>query len=499
MLAFDCWRLAENDARAHVSTYVRTYVRTYACAPSPEKERDMVLSRHARTRVRTDVHVRTYAFRAQELPFPPARRAIQSQFSQPNFYVRTYPIRPRALGRAISSDMALRMPRPRGVSPGTWWLQQWGCTMTNCRCPTVDPIRHCCLYQKSADAILDGQCDGIFALSRFFEDAVLHFLPAGTYMYVVQVEETDRYTSIQVRCTHPEPGQLAWPSSGHPEAWAVLWARTPESPDDAIMGMMSAIPVSHDDARQTIALYDAQRRKPARPQACAHACDHTLTGSRWDNLLGSIGSRCGRRCVGQTEHEGLHRCVFHTLAGAPAGAAASASGGNATPASSASGPARPDEPLDLFRCRFRCDHVLTFEKAWVSGGLQCGCRCVGERNHEGLHKCERHHEGLHKALRRCKRGLGAADSASGGEAVVGTLVRARAGAVTRSFKGRGGHEEQRQEAAAEADRPREHRRGHDRLVVRGGGTTGSSSGGGGTADRPREHRRGSRSRSGHGG
>ena len=323
--------------------------------------------------------------------------------------------------------------------------------MTNCRCLTVDPIRHCCLYQKSADAILDGQCDGIFALSRFFEDAVLHFLPAGTYMYVVQVEETDRYTSIQVRCTHPEPGQLAWPSSGHPEAWAVLWARAPESPDDAIMGMMSAIPVSHDDARQTIAFYDAQRRKPARPQACAHACDHTLTGSRWDNLLGSIGSRCGRRCVGKTEHEGLHRCVLHTLAGAPAGAAASASGGNATPASSASGPARPDEPLDLFRCRFRCDHVLTFEEAWVSGGLQCGCRCVGERNHEGLHKCERHHEGLHKALRRCKRGRGAADSASGGEAVVGTLA-------PEGFKSRGGYEEQRQEAAAE-------------ISERGGGVT----------------------------
>ena len=119
-------------------------VRAYACAPSPEKERDMVPSRHARTRVRTDVHVRTYpvalplslraharayarelyvrmrafparrkreiwcplamhvrayartytyvrtyAFRAQEMP-PPARRAIQSQSSQPNFYVRTY-------------------------------------------------------------------------------------------------------------------------------------------------------------------------------------------------------------------------------------------------------------------------------------------------------------------------------------------------------------------------------------------------------------------------
>ena len=282
---------------------------------------------------------------------------------------------------------------------------------------------------------------------RHCEDAVLNFIPAGTYMYVVKVEMTDRYTSIQVRCTHPDPRQLAWPSSGHPEAWAVLWARAPVSPDDAIMGMMSAVPVSHDDARQTIAFYDAKRRKPAT-EACVHACDHTLTGSRWDDLLGSIGSRCGRRCVGQTKHEGLHRCVFHT-ADAPAGAAASAGGGNATPASSASGLARPDESPDLFRCRGGCDHVLTSEEALVSVGFRCGSRCVGELNHEGLHQCERHVGGA-AALRRCQRRCGAAASASGGEVFASTMVPG-------GFESRGDCEEQqhqqalRQEAAALVD------------------------------------------------
>ena len=58
-------------ARARTRVCARV-VRTYACVPSPEKERDMVPSRHARTRVRTDVYVRTYVCLSGSRDAPPS-------------------------------------------------------------------------------------------------------------------------------------------------------------------------------------------------------------------------------------------------------------------------------------------------------------------------------------------------------------------------------------------------------------------------------------------
>ena len=87
------------------------------------------------------------------------------------------------------------MPRPLNVLPGDLWLQLYECTMKGCGC-TAGRLRQCRLYQKSPNRMME---DGEPLVP---EDAVITFLPPGTYMKVVTVEITDQYTSIQVRCSH---------------------------------------------------------------------------------------------------------------------------------------------------------------------------------------------------------------------------------------------------------------------------------------------------------
>ena len=89
------------------------------------------------------------------------------------------------------------MPRPLNVLPGDWWLQLYACTMEGCGC-TAGRLRQCRLYQKSPNRMME---DGEPLVP---EDAVMTFLPPGTYMKVVTVEITDQYTSIQVHCRHTD-------------------------------------------------------------------------------------------------------------------------------------------------------------------------------------------------------------------------------------------------------------------------------------------------------
>ena len=143
-----------------------------------------------------------------------------------------YPVRPRALGQAISHDMMPPVPRPHGVLPGTAWLQKCGCSKTHCRC-TAGPLRQCRLYEKSPRAMehAGGCAVPMEPTGHFF---TCDFVPDGTSMEALAVEMTERYTSIQVRCTGP---------TLHGEGWLVLWASTPVSLDDAILGVCCAMPV----------------------------------------------------------------------------------------------------------------------------------------------------------------------------------------------------------------------------------------------------------------
>ena len=124
------------------------------------------------------------------------------------------------------------MPRPLNVLPGDLWLQLYGCTMKGCGC-TAGRLRQCRLYQKSPNRMME---DGEPLVP---EDAVITFLPPGTYMKVVTVEITDQYTSIQVRCRHTDC-----------LGWVVIWTKDSShiSANGTVdCGMMSAIQCKPQD------------------------------------------------------------------------------------------------------------------------------------------------------------------------------------------------------------------------------------------------------------
>ena len=218
-------------------SYVRTcvyvcarVVRTYARAPGPG--RDVALS--LRTPVYVRKYVRTYValhptLHARAYVKPLDFRGAPATIGMSR---TLYPVRPRALGQAISHDMRAPVPRPHGVLPGTAWLQKCGCSKTHCRC-TAGPLRQCRLYEKSPRAMehAGGCAVPMEPTGHFF---TCDFVPDGTSMEALAVEMTERYTSIQVRCTGP---------TLHGEGWLVLWASTPVSLDAAILGVCCAMPV----------------------------------------------------------------------------------------------------------------------------------------------------------------------------------------------------------------------------------------------------------------
>ena len=218
-------------------SYVRTcvyvcarVVRTYARAPGPG--RDVALS--LRTPVYVRKYVRTYValhptLHARAYVKPLDFRGAPATIGMSR---TLYPVRPRALGQAISHDMMPPVPRPHGVLPGTAWLQKCGCSKTHCRC-TAGPLRQCRLYEKSPRAMehAGGCAVPMEHTGHFF---TCDFVPDGTSMEALAVEMTERYTSIQVRCTGP---------TLYGEGWLVLWASTPVSLDAAILGVCCAMPV----------------------------------------------------------------------------------------------------------------------------------------------------------------------------------------------------------------------------------------------------------------
>ena len=134
------------------------------------------------------------------------------------------------------------MPRPLNVLPGDLWLQLYECTMKGCGC-TAGRLRQCRLYQKSPNRMME---DGEPLVP---EDAVITFLPPGTYMKVVTVEITDQYTSIQVRCRHTDAHENILLNKLN-KAWVVIWTKDSShiSANGTVdCGMMSAIQCKPQD------------------------------------------------------------------------------------------------------------------------------------------------------------------------------------------------------------------------------------------------------------
>ena len=134
---------------------------------------------------------------------PPARTGMTNQFSHPNLD----PIRPRALREAISQERGVLVPRPQNALLRSWWLQQYCCTRSCCRCTaeterlnallagermTDSPLmRQCRWYKKSPNRMEDDGYD--------FDRKVLCLLPAGTY---------GGFRSRNYESMHVHPGAL---------------------------------------------------------------------------------------------------------------------------------------------------------------------------------------------------------------------------------------------------------------------------------------------------
>ena len=144
-------------------------------------------------------------------------------------------------------------------------------------------VRQCYCYAKSPERI-------VLEEGGDFEGNLLYFVPPGTYMQVLAVENSKGCTSVQVRYHHP---CLPWLGTMQPEAWVILWlARdatseidVPASLKDTGVGVLPAMEVSREvaiDAVDRMFNSDlpgilARASPPVRPAAPAAP----FAGSRW--------------------------------------------------------------------------------------------------------------------------------------------------------------------------------------------------------------------------
>ena len=203
-------KLPPEHAREHAGTCVRTYVRAYVrtCAMKKSKRTDLGVIPENTEAVSQEVRPRTLPFKAPPPKTYPHDLAAQAA-------------RPWSNGRPCRWEDDL-VHRPT-VSPGSWWLQRTRCSLEptegvtptdgrrGCICLTGHAewrasagwraqVRQCRCYAKSPERI-------VLEEGGDFEGNLLYFLPPGTYMQVLAVENSKGCTSVQVRYHHPSlPG-----------------------------------------------------------------------------------------------------------------------------------------------------------------------------------------------------------------------------------------------------------------------------------------------------
>ena len=109
------------------------------------------------------------------------------------------------------------------------------------------------------------------------------FVPDGTSMEARVVELTDRYTAIKVRTT----GSAL---HGDREGWLVLWARTPVSPDDAILGVCCAIPAVSETREPETDRQNALRELREAPRRIPENWANPLLAIDWARLRPALGT-----------------------------------------------------------------------------------------------------------------------------------------------------------------------------------------------------------------